>query len=138
MKPETALQEIKGVENYLKELGCHFFTINNTQKPLISFTDNGMQGGASTLELLPGVEKVVPVSSPYKLASKEAQKEKSVIELGGSLTIGGKEIIVMAGPCAVEDEKTLFTVAEKVAAAGAKVLRGEHLNPAPPLTVFRD
>ena len=74
-------------------------------------------------------EKVVPVSSPYKLASKEAQKEKSVIELGGSLTIGGKEIIVMAGPCAVEDEKTLFTVAEKVAAAGAKVLRGGAFKP---------
>ncbi|MGI6307129.1 MAG: 3-deoxy-7-phosphoheptulonate synthase [Dethiobacteria bacterium] len=129
MQPEALPKEIEVIENYLKELDCHFFTIKNAQKILLSVTGSQTHGAVSTLKLLPGVAKVVPVTSPYKLASKEVQKEKSIIDLGDDLTIGGQDIIVMAGPCAVENEKTLFTVAEKVAAAGAKVLRGGAFKP---------
>jgi 3-deoxy-7-phosphoheptulonate synthase len=80
------------------------------------------------LELLPGVEQVIPVSKPYKLASREFHPQDTIIELNG-VTIGGDGIVVMAGPCAVESEEQLFSTARAVKAAGATVLRGGAFKP---------
>jgi 3-deoxy-7-phosphoheptulonate synthase len=80
------------------------------------------------LELLPGVEQVIPVSKPYKLASREFHPQDTIIELNG-VTIGGNSIVVMAGPCAVESEEQLFSTARAVKAAGATVLRGGAFKP---------
>ena len=80
------------------------------------------------LELLPGVEQVIPISKPYKLASREFHPQDTIIELNG-VTIGGNDIVVMAGPCAVESEEQLFSTARAVKAAGATVLRGGAFKP---------
>ena len=80
------------------------------------------------LELLPGVEQVIPVSKPYKLASREFHPQDTIIKLNG-VTIGGKGIVVMAGPCAVESEEQLFSTARAVKVAGATVLRGGAFKP---------
>jgi len=81
-----------------------------------------------TLQLLPGVEQVVPITKPYKLSSREFQPENTVIKLGEH-SIGGDELVVMAGPCAVETEEQAVSTARAVKAAGATVLRGGAFKP---------
>jgi 3-deoxy-7-phosphoheptulonate synthase len=81
-----------------------------------------------SLELLPGVEQVIPVTRPYKLASREFHPLDTVVELD-NVTVGSGEIVVMAGPCAIESEEQLFVTAHAVKAAGATVLRGGAFKP---------
>lgn len=80
------------------------------------------------LEMMPGVEDVVPISKPYKLSSREFQPRDTVVSAAG-VTIGGGELVVMAGPCAVEDETQLMDTARAVKAAGASILRGGAFKP---------
>ena len=77
-----------------------------------------------TLEALPGVDNVMPILSPYKLAAKELQHTPSEIKISKNVTIGGTNIVVMAGPCLVENEKQIIESAHAVKAAGAQKLRG--------------
>jgi len=81
-----------------------------------------------TLQVLPGVEQVVPITKPYKLSSREFQPENTVIKLGEH-SIGGDELVVMAGPCAVETEEQAVSTARAVKAAGATILRGGAFKP---------
>lgn len=80
------------------------------------------------IQVLPGVDEVYRVTEPYKLANRSFKPEGTVINIKG-VKIGGPEVVVMAGPCAVENEKQLFTVAEHVAKNGAKILRGGAFKP---------
>ncbi len=80
------------------------------------------------VESLDGVEKVMPVVTPYKLASREFHPEDTIIRIG-DLTIGGNELQVMAGPCAVESREQMLEVAEIVKASGARILRGGAFKP---------
>jgi 3-deoxy-7-phosphoheptulonate synthase len=81
------------------------------------------------LEVFPGVEKVMPVLSPYKLVSRELRREDSIVEINRGVKIGGKKIVVMAGPCAIESLETLHEIAVEVKKAGATVLRGGAFKP---------
>ena len=80
------------------------------------------------VESLDGVEKIMPVVPPYKLASREFHPEDTVVRIG-DLTIGGNELQVMAGPCAVESREQMLEVAEIVKASGARILRGGAFKP---------
>lgn len=80
------------------------------------------------LECLPGVERVVPISSPYKLASLETKKTKSFLKVNG-IEIGNGKLVVMAGPCSVENEEQLMESARVVKEAGASILRGGAFKP---------
>ncbi|MBI4337818.1 MAG: 3-deoxy-7-phosphoheptulonate synthase [Chloroflexi bacterium] len=80
------------------------------------------------LELLEGVSEVVPISKPYKLASREVQVDDTRLQVG-SAVIGGNQVVVMAGPCSVENEKQVLETALAVKAAGAQVLRGGAFKP---------
>jgi 3-deoxy-7-phosphoheptulonate synthase len=80
------------------------------------------------LELLPGVEEVVPITKPYKLSSREFKPEDTVIKVGG-VSIGGKELVIMAGPCAAETAEQVMSTARAVKAAGANILRGGAFKP---------
>jgi 3-deoxy-7-phosphoheptulonate synthase len=81
------------------------------------------------LEVLSGVEHVHRISAPYKLAGRSFRPGGTVVELNRGVQIGGDEVVVMAGPCSVESKEQLFTVAELVAKAGARVLRGGAFKP---------
>jgi 3-deoxy-7-phosphoheptulonate synthase len=81
------------------------------------------------LGAFPGVEQVVPIMKPYKLASREFKADDSVIDLGDGVTIGGKKVVVMAGPCSVEGYDMLLETAKKVKKAGATILRGGAFKP---------
>ena len=93
----------------------------------------GVVGDVATIdprefEVMDGVQEAVRVSEPYKLSSRTFKRDKTVIKVNGC-SIGGKDVIVMAGPCTIENEKQLFATAEAVARAGAKVLRGGAYKP---------
>ena len=75
-----------------------------------------------------GVEKLVPILEPYKLVSRSFQNDTTVVNVG-SVTIGGPELVVMAGPCAVENEEQLFAAAKAVKEAGGHILRGGAFKP---------
>src|SRR5436309_1568234 len=76
------------------------------------------------IEVLAGVQEVHRISSPYKLVGRSFRPEGIVIKLSNGLSLGGNDIVVMAGPCSVESREQIFTAAEVVSKAGAKVLRG--------------
>lgn len=80
------------------------------------------------IQLLTGVAEVLRITEPYKLASRTFKREGSVFDIGG-LKVGGNEVVVMAGPCSVESEKQIFSIAESVSKAGAKILRGGAFKP---------
>jgi 3-deoxy-7-phosphoheptulonate synthase len=86
----------------------------------------------SQLEALlaaPGVEEIIRITHPFKLASRNFRPEGSIIELGKGVSIGGTEVIVAAGPCAVESPEQINEIAERVARSGAKLLRGGAFKP---------
>jgi 3-deoxy-7-phosphoheptulonate synthase len=80
-------------------------------------------------EVLPGVQEVHRISSPYKLAGRSFRPEGTIVRLGNGIEVGGKEVIVMAGPCSVESRDQIFLIAQQVADAGARVLRGGAFKP---------
>ncbi len=81
------------------------------------------------IELLEGVREVVRITQPYKLASRAFRPEGTVVEVGKGVRIGGPEVVVAAGPCAVESAEQIHTIAERVAQHGAKLLRGGAFKP---------
>ena len=81
------------------------------------------------IELLEGVREVVRITQPYKLASRQFRPEGTIVDVGKGVKIGGAEIVVAAGPCAVESEYQINTIAESVARAGAKILRAGAFKP---------
>jgi 3-deoxy-7-phosphoheptulonate synthase len=94
----------------------------------------GVVGDVATIdsrefELMPGVQEVVPVSTPYKLSSRTFKRENTVVKVRPGIEIGGDQVVVMAGPCTIESEQQVFETARRVARAGAKVLRGGAYKP---------
>ncbi len=81
------------------------------------------------VEMLPGVQRVHRITSPYKLAGRGFRPEGTVVKFPNGIEIGGKKIVVMAGPCSVESREQIFTISELVAKAGARVLRGGAFKP---------
>lgn len=99
------------------------------KRVIIGIIGDDRQINAQVLECLPDVEAVVPVLTPFKLASREFHPEPLLIRLGDDVVIGGNELTIMAGPCAVESREILDTTAEAVHQAGASILRGGVFKP---------
>jgi 3-deoxy-7-phosphoheptulonate synthase len=122
---EHVERAIKEVEN----LGYTPHPIYGTDRTVIACVgDERGKDRIRTLDSLPGVATVMPILEPFKLAGLEAKHEKTVIDVGG-VKIGGREIVVMAGPCSVESREQILETAEVVRAAGAKILRGGAFKP---------
>ena len=131
MKNGSSAVQVAEVSGRLEELGYVVNPIFGVEKTVI-----GAVGGAEhdkvdaidQLKAYDGVEDVILITKPYKFVAKEYRGKKSVVDVGGVL-IGGDEIVMMAGPCTVESEEQLFHTAERVAKAGAKILRGGAYKP---------
>ncbi len=128
MQTEAEKKQVEGVEKKLEEMGFAPHRIQGAGRVVIGAVGEKKVVFPTGLEALPGVDRVVPISAPYKLVSREAKETSSVVEVG-DIKIGGDEIVVMAGPCAVESEEQLITIARQVKAAGAQVLRGGAFKP---------
>jgi len=128
MKVGSSQGEISGVKKRIEDVGLKSHISEGIEHTVIGVLGQVFPELRDTLELLPGVEQVIPVSKPYKLASREFHPRDTIVELNG-VAIGGNEIVVMAGPCAVESEEQLLATAQAVKAAGATVLRGGAFKP---------
>lgn len=127
MKLDASAAHVEGVKNRLLELGFKPHLIYGVERLVIGAVGE-KRPHPTGLETMPGVEKVVPIMAPYKLVSREVKHENSVIDASG-VTIGGDELVVMAGPCAVESYEQLLSVARYVRAQGAHFLRGGAFKP---------
>ncbi|MDQ7787049.1 MAG: 3-deoxy-7-phosphoheptulonate synthase [Thermodesulfovibrionales bacterium] len=130
MKAGATKREREEVLKKIKEYGYKPHIIHGTTRDVIGAVgDERGKVILQSIEFMNGVESVVPILKPYKLASREVKKETSVIRISDTVAIGDKDIIVMAGPCAVESEEQIIAVAQAVKNAGAKVLRGGAFKP---------
>jgi 3-deoxy-7-phosphoheptulonate synthase len=124
-------EQINHVVDRIKECGFQAHLIRGEERIVIGVVGNSNKH-RSELEALssaPGVEEIVKISHPFKLAARSCRPEGTVINLGKGVTIGGPEVVVAAGPCAVESPEQINTIAEQVARAGAKLLRGGAFKP---------
>jgi len=129
MRTNTTVEEIDGVVQRAKSLGMSVQLNLGSSKTVVAILGkNTGQLPTETFAVLPGVESVTRIMKPYKLASREFKREDSLVTVGG-VEIGGKNIVVMAGPCAVENEEQLMTAAEIIKDAGARILRGGAFKP---------
>jgi len=129
MKTGSSPDEIEGVVQRAKSLGLNFQLNLGTDKTVVAILgSNTGQLSTDIFAVLPGVETVTRIMKPYKLAAREFKPEDSVLSLNG-IEVGGKRIVVMAGPCAVESEEQLAAAAGVIKKAGACFLRGGAFKP---------
>ena len=129
MKTGAHESQIQDVIHRVEALGYQAHVIQGAQRTVIGAVgDERGKDRLQSLEVMPGVETVLPILQPFKLASREVKGGKSVVKVG-DLEIGGEAVVVMAGPCSVESEAQMLQTAQAVKAAGAKVLRGGAFKP---------
>lgn len=136
MKVGSGDKEISGVVQRIESAGLKTHVSQGVERTIIGVVGQIFPELQDMLEMLSGVDEVIRVSKPYKLSSREFHPLDTTIKVGG-VTIGGKEIVVMAGPCAVESEQQLFETANAVKAAGANILRGGAFKPSTSPYQFR-
>lgn len=125
----VGVEQVDGVVQRAKSLGFQVQLNLGTDKIVVAILgSNTGQTPTETFAVLPGVESVTRIMKPYKLASREFKAEDTLVTVGG-VEIGGKRVVVMAGPCAVESEAQLMKAAKAVKESGAGVLRGGAFKP---------
>lgn len=129
LRPGTTQEQVDHLIEKVKTLGLTPHISKGTERTIIGLIGPEDILRVTPLEVFPGVEKIIPVLAPYKLVSREFKKEDSVIDLGKNVSIGGKKIVIMAGPCAVESLESLRLIAKEIKAMGIKVLRGGAFKP---------
>ncbi len=129
MKDSASALQIESVEKRLAEYGFQTHPIYGEKKTVIGAIGDKRLLSMNEILLMPGVENVVPIMKPYKLASKELHSEQSIIDVGHGVTVGGKQLAVFAGPCAIESQEQFTEVSRAVKAAGANILRGGAFKP---------
>ncbi len=128
LKPHTTEAEIALVVKKIESFGLSAHISKGTERTLIGAIGDERVLQDGPFEAFPFVEQVLPILQPYKLASREFKPEGTVVNIDGVL-VGGRQVVVMAGPCAVENRDNLFQVARCVKAAGAHILRGGAYKP---------
>ncbi len=121
-------KEIEGIIKVLHEYGFDVHRSTGVNQTVLGAIGVKPDFDTRQIELLPGVAHVYRITEPYKLASRSFKPESTIIDVKG-VKIGGKDIVVMAGPCSVENEQQMFTIAKSVAESGAKFLRGGAFKP---------
>lgn len=128
MKNQATMREKSAVIAWAEDNGCKVHLSEGSERAVIGIIGNGRPLLAEQAEVMPGVERVVPVLKPFKIASREFRPENSSFPLGNH-TVGSDELILMAGPCSVESRSQIIETAHAVKEAGAHVLRGGAFKP---------
>src|SRR5512136_1383512 len=123
MKPHATEAEFDAVIDKVRSLGLTPHPIAGTERRVVAVVGNTGAVDPDDFAMLPGVAEALRVSQPFKLVSREVKEEGTVIDVGG-VKIGGRAIVVMAGPCSVESRDQILETARAVKAAGAAFLRG--------------
>jgi 3-deoxy-7-phosphoheptulonate synthase len=128
MDAAASPEDIARVVDTVQTLGLQAHPIPGAQRTAIGITGNKGAVDRGAFENLPGVTEVIPVSAPYKLVSREAKRENTVVSVGG-VKVGGEKIAVAAGPCAVESESRAIAIGRSVGEFGADLYRGGAYKP---------
>jgi 3-deoxy-7-phosphoheptulonate synthase len=128
MDAAASPEDVARVVETIRGLGFQAHPIPGAQRTAIGITGNKAPVEAAAFEGLPGVTEVIAVSAPYKLVSREAKRETTVVSVGG-VPVGSERVAVVAGPCAVENERQAIDVGRRVREAGASLYRGGAFKP---------
>jgi len=128
MRGSATDQDIQTVVDHVERLGLGVNVSRGVERTVIGLIGRRDPSIAESLEALAGVDTVAPISRPYKQASREFQPNPTIIKVG-NVTIGGDDVVMMAGPCTVETEQQTIETAEFVASLGANILRGGAYKP---------
>jgi len=128
MGPGHTEEQLQAVIRRIEEMGYSCHLSRGVERTIVGAVGSKDKTPLQVLEQMEGVEAVIPILRPYKLASREFKREGTVVNVEG-VAVGGPEIVVMAGPCSVESEKQVLEAARAVKAAGAKMLRGGAYKP---------
>ncbi|MBD3337427.1 MAG: 3-deoxy-7-phosphoheptulonate synthase [Candidatus Eisenbacteria bacterium] len=128
MKPGFRENQLQGVLSKVTSLGFRPHLSRGERRCIVGVVGNRKAVPPETFLVLPGVDSVVPIMKPFKLASREFRSEPTVVDVD-NVAVGGDAVVVMAGPCAVETEEQTLSAARHVARAGARVLRGGAFKP---------
>ncbi|MFZ5862780.1 MAG: 3-deoxy-7-phosphoheptulonate synthase [Nitrospirota bacterium] len=129
LKPDATQAQVDHIMEKIRERGLSPHLSKGQERSVIGVIGDERTMQNVPLAVFPGVESVTPILSPYKLVSREFRKDTTVVTVGDGVTIGGKTVPVMAGPCAVETKAQVTDVAKAVKGAGARVLRGGAFKP---------
>ncbi len=132
MKPQASEDDIRRVCEKVVSMGYRAHPMPGAQRTAVGITGNPGPLEPEEFESLPGVAEAIRVSKPYKLVSREIKDENSLIRIGppdGGVTVGGNEVVLIAGPCAIENREQARTAAAQVRQAGARLFRGGAFKP---------
>ncbi|MCG2784691.1 MAG: 3-deoxy-7-phosphoheptulonate synthase [Anaerolineae bacterium] len=128
MKTEASEVEVAGAITMVEEHGLRAHIVHGAERNVIGVVGDIRRIDREVVALLPGVDHVMSISRPYKLASREFQKENTVFNING-VKVGSDEILIIAGPCSVESRTQMLEIAQAVREAGAHALRGGAFKP---------
>ncbi|PKN91508.1 MAG: 3-deoxy-7-phosphoheptulonate synthase [Chloroflexi bacterium HGW-Chloroflexi-6] len=128
MKTEASEVEVAGAITMVEEHGLRAHIVHGAERNVIGVVGDIRRIDREVVALLPGVDHVMSISRPYKLASREFQKENTVFNING-VKVGSNEILIIAGPCSVESRTQMLEIAQAVREAGAHALRGGAFKP---------
>jgi 3-deoxy-7-phosphoheptulonate synthase len=130
MKTQATAEQIQAVCEHIEALGYRPHAMPGAQRTAIGITGNKGEVEAGSIEEMPGVQEVIRVSKPYKLVSRDTKPDNSIVRFPNTtVTIGGHELAIIAGPCGIETRDQAFKTAERIAAAGAQFFRGGAYKP---------
>lgn len=129
MEEGATEEQIQSVIDRLMKMGFDAHRSTGMRQTVIGAVGAKIDFDTRNIELIDGVEEVVRITAPYKLASRHFRPEGSVIQLGKGVAVGGNQVIMMAGPCSIESETQVDTIAVRVKELGALVLRGGAFKP---------
>jgi 3-deoxy-7-phosphoheptulonate synthase len=132
MEANATEEQVRTVCERIEALGLRAHPIPGSTRTAIGITGNTGEIDIGTVESMPGVVECIPVSKPYKLVSRDAKQEDTVVRIPtplGEVAVGGGAVAIIAGPCAVETREQAFAAAERVKAAGARLFRGGAYKP---------
>ena len=123
MKPSATARDVDAIVNVVEAIGLRAHPMPGATRTAIGITGNQGPIDGRRFENLPGVAEVIRVTKPYKLITLDLRPEKTIVQIDGA-TIGGSELAIIAGPCAIESRDQAFAVAEAVKLSGARFFRG--------------
>ena len=129
MKPGHTRKELDRAIQEMEKSGVNVMISRGSETTILGAEGNAAGIDMEKMEALPGVERVMRVSEPYKKANRKYHPDDSVVEIAPGMTVGGKKLLVVAGPCSVESEAQITGVAQSVKDAGAQALRGGAFKP---------
>ena len=129
MRPEATKQQVQHVVDEVRQMGLQDHVIVGTDLTVVAVIGDDRKKDKGALEQLAGVDRVMPVLAPYKVAARAAKTERTAVQISPQCIVGGSHVPVIAGPCSVESEAQIMNVARQVKAAGANALRGGAFKP---------